>query len=123
MRVFHLKSVFTNAEPGNTQHSVKLSGGGAAGGSFVIWKFKGENKHDNKAVFILNWNHVDHTVKTHSCNDTETQRQAVIPPETCRWRQNADSEPDSKTLKLFLQIKVKRVAIKRKKSCDKNMLW
>lgn len=71
--MFNLKRVFTNADPGNTQRSVELSGGRATGGSFVIWKFKGENKHDDKAVFILNWNHIDHTVKTNSCNDTETQ--------------------------------------------------
>lgn len=78
--MFILKSVFTDAEPGKAQHPVELSGRGATGGSFVIWKFKCENKHNNKAVFILNWNHVDHAVKTSSCNDTETQfKYTVIP--------------------------------------------
>lgn len=65
--------VFTNAEPGNTHHSVEISAGRAAGGSGVIWKFKVENKHNDQAVLILNWNHIDLTVKRNTCSDTETQ--------------------------------------------------
>lgn len=63
--------VFTNAEPGNTHRSVEISGGRAAGGSGVIWKFKVENKHNDQAILILNRNHIDHTVKRNACRDTE----------------------------------------------------
>lgn len=76
--MFNLKSVFTDAEPGNAQHPVELSGGGATGGSSVIFKFKGENKHNDKAVFILNWNHIDHAVKTNSCNDNKDAMKHIL---------------------------------------------
>lgn len=58
--------VFTNAEPRNMHHSVEFSAGGATGASGVIWKLKVEDKHNDQAVFILNGNHIDHTVKTNA---------------------------------------------------------
>lgn len=62
---------FTNTEPGNTHHSVEISGGRATGGAGVIWKFKVENKHNDQAVLILDWNHIDHRVKRNTCSDRE----------------------------------------------------
>lgn len=86
--MLNLNSVFTTTEPGNAQHSVELSGGGAGGGASVIWELKVENKHNDKAVFILNWNHIDHTGKTNSCKTTQrcNETHTVILRESSRWR-------------------------------------
>ena len=51
----------THSQPGEVQHSVELSGWGA-GWSGVSGKLKVEDEHDDQAIFILQWYHVDFTV-------------------------------------------------------------
>lgn len=90
--------MFTYAEPRNTHHSVEFSAGGANGGSGVIWKLKVEDKHNDQAVFIFNWNHIDHTVKTNAWRDTQRDNHGkiwmgwqilhVISRDSSRLRQN-----------------------------------
>lgn len=54
------------------QHSVEFSSRRAVGWSVVSGKLKVENEHDDQTIFILYWNHIYHTVETHSCRDKET---------------------------------------------------
>ena len=62
----------TQGQPGDMQHSVEISSRRAVGWPVVSGKLKVENEHDDQAIFILHWNHIYHTVETHSCRDKET---------------------------------------------------